>query len=160
MHPHTPLKEVHIVVLAAGKGTRMKSSVAKILHEAAGVSLLEHVLRVVDPISPASIVVIIGHQTESVREALGGGQVSFAVQDPQLVTAHARLQAEAALEGQSGTVLLLSGDVPLLRTQTVDRLIRHHLECGAAATVLTAEVDRPEGYGRIVRSPQGIQAIV
>ena len=130
----TPL---HLVVLAAGKGTRMKSRLPKVLHSAAGLPLLEHVLRTADRISPASIVIVVGHEADAVREAFHTRpDLRFAIQEPQLGTGHALLQAEAALAGATGTVILLSGDVPLLTAETLQRLVNHHVETGAAATVL------------------------
>jgi bifunctional UDP-N-acetylglucosamine pyrophosphorylase / glucosamine-1-phosphate N-acetyltransferase len=146
----------HVVVLAAGKGTRMKSGLPKVLHRAAGLPLLDHVLRAAATLEPASVVIVVGHQADSVREALGKRLgLSFALQTPQLGTGHALLQAEQALTGASGTVVLLSGDVPLLRPGTLRSLVERHQASGAAATVLTATVPAPDGYGRIVRDESG-----
>jgi bifunctional UDP-N-acetylglucosamine pyrophosphorylase / glucosamine-1-phosphate N-acetyltransferase len=154
----TPL---HLVVLAAGKGTRMKSALPKVLHRAAGLPLIEHVLRSGDGLSPASVTIVVGHGAEMVESVLGQRSgVRFARQEPQLGTAHALLQAEAALAGAQGTLVLLYGDVPLLRSKTLQALVRRHLETDAAATVLTAIVDDPTGYGRIVRDDGRICAIV
>ena len=139
----------------------MKSAVAKVLHPAAGLPLIEHVLRTADTIEPASVVLIVGHQADAVQAALKSrAGVRFALQEPQLGTGHALLQAEAALEGATGTVVLLSGDVPLLRPQTLEGLVRQHQASGAAATVLTAVVEDPTGYGRIERHDGRIAAIV
>jgi bifunctional UDP-N-acetylglucosamine pyrophosphorylase/glucosamine-1-phosphate N-acetyltransferase len=153
--------EVHAVVLAAGKGTRMKSGRAKVLHQAAGLPLIDHVFRALAPLEPASIVVVIGHKPEEITSYVGA-QVGtrFAIQEPQLGTGHALLQAEPFLEEREGSVLLLSGDVPLIRTQTLERLMKWHRDRRAAATVLTAVLDRPDGYGRIVRMNGAISAIV
>jgi bifunctional UDP-N-acetylglucosamine pyrophosphorylase/glucosamine-1-phosphate N-acetyltransferase len=148
------LSDVHIVVLAAGKGTRMKSARPKVLHRAAGLTLIEHVLRAAASLSPSSVVVVVGHGRDQLRQALVERQgLSFALQEPQLGTGHALLQAEPLLEGARGTLLLLSGDVPLLRAATLSSLVRAHEAGGAAATVLTATVRDPSGYGRIVRAP-------
>ena len=139
----------------------MKSAVPKVLHAAAGLPLIEHVLRTADSVSPESIVLIVGHQAEAVQTALAGrGALRFAVQEPQLGTGHALLQAESALAGASGTVVLLSGDVPLLQPETLRALVAHHQSAGAAATVLTAIVEDPAGYGRIERREGRISAIV
>jgi bifunctional UDP-N-acetylglucosamine pyrophosphorylase / glucosamine-1-phosphate N-acetyltransferase len=155
------LSGLHVVVLAAGKGTRMKSSVAKVLHHALGIPLLEHVFRAVEPLRPESTVVVIGHQTEQIRSAFAGRpNLRFAIQEPQLGTGHALLQAEPLLAGKSGCLLLLSGDVPLLRTVTLEAVVERHRSREAAATVLTAPIDRPDGYGRIVRVAGAITAIV
>jgi bifunctional UDP-N-acetylglucosamine pyrophosphorylase / glucosamine-1-phosphate N-acetyltransferase len=156
-----PTPVVHLVVLAAGKGTRMKSALPKVLHRAGGRPLIDHVLSSSRGLSPASIVIVIGHQTDKVRGHFSGrSDIQFAVQEPQLGTGHALLQAEPFLRGKTGSVLLLSGDVPLLRASTVQALVRHHAKHGAAATLLTAIIDRPDGYGRIVRRDGAISAIV
>ena len=155
------MSPLHLVILAAGKGTRMKSALPKVLHAAAGLPLIEHVLRTADRVSPQSVVVIVGHQAEMVQSALGDrGQLRFAVQEPQLGTGHALLQAEKALSGAAGTVLLLSGDVPLLKPETLRSLVAHHAATGAAATVLTALIEDPTGYGRIERRDGRISGIV
>lgn len=146
------MSDLHIVILAAGKGTRMKSALPKVLHRAGELPLIEHVFRAAGALSPASTTVIVGHQAEIVEQALAKRLgLSFAVQQPQLGTGHALLQAEPALARAAGTVVLLSGDVPLLRPATLEALVQTHRERGAAATVLTAVVDEPHGYGRIVR---------
>jgi bifunctional UDP-N-acetylglucosamine pyrophosphorylase / glucosamine-1-phosphate N-acetyltransferase len=153
--------DTHVVILAAGKGTRMKSADPKVLHRAAGFSLIEHVLRAAEALRPATTVVVVGHRSDRVKDALGKRLgLRFALQEPQLGTGHALLQAEPHLAGQSGTVVLLSGDVPLLRPATLRALVEAHTSRGAAATVLTARVDRPQGYGRIVRDGGRIAAIV
>jgi bifunctional UDP-N-acetylglucosamine pyrophosphorylase/glucosamine-1-phosphate N-acetyltransferase len=155
------MSNTHVVILAAGKGTRMKSADPKVLHSVAGFSLIEHVLRAADTLRPATTVVVVGHLSERVQAALGKRLgLAFALQEPQLGTGHALLQAEPHLRGRSGTVVLLSGDVPLLRAATLQALVEAHTSRGAAATVLTARVDRPQGYGRIVRNNGRIAAIV
>ena len=155
------MNPLHLVVLAAGKGTRMKSGLPKVLHAAGGLPLIEHVLRTADTLSPTSIVIVVGHQAEAVRGALAGRpNLQFALQEPQLGTGHALLQAGEALAGATGTVVLLSGDVPLLTPATLQALVNRHVETGAAATVLTAMVADPAGYGRIERRDGEISAII
>jgi bifunctional UDP-N-acetylglucosamine pyrophosphorylase/glucosamine-1-phosphate N-acetyltransferase len=155
------MTDLHIVVLAAGKGTRMKSAWPKVLHEACGLPLIEHVLRAADRLKPASTVVVVGHEADLVRERLASrSHLTVVVQEPQLGTGHALLQAEPPLTGRRGTVVMLSGDVPLLTGDTVERLVSTHRAAGAAATVLTASVPDPFGYGRIVRRDGRIDAIV
>jgi bifunctional UDP-N-acetylglucosamine pyrophosphorylase/glucosamine-1-phosphate N-acetyltransferase len=155
------MTDLHIVVLAAGKGTRMKSALPKVLHQACGLPLIEHVLRSADGLQPASAVVVVGHEAELVRERLASrAHLTVVVQQPQLGTGHALLQAEGPLKGLRGTVVMLSGDVPLLTGETIDRLVTTHRSAGAAATVLTAAVSDPTGYGRIVREGGRIAAIV
>jgi len=155
------LSETHVVVLAAGQGTRMKSRLPKVLHSLVGQPLLEHVLRAADAISPSTVTLVIGHGAESVRAAVGDRpNLGFVVQEPQLGTAHALQQAEARLAGKQGTLVLLSGDVPLLKGATLRRLVEAHQAANAAATVVTAVVERPYGYGRIVRTRGRIARIV
>lgn len=130
----------------------MKSRLPKILHRIAGRPIIDYVLDVASLLTPASVTLVIGHGADQVRESLSARPgVQFALQEPQLGTGHALMQAQPLLRGARGTVLLLSGDVPLLRVETVRRLIDAHHGAHAAATVLTARVDRPDGYGRIVR---------
>jgi bifunctional UDP-N-acetylglucosamine pyrophosphorylase / glucosamine-1-phosphate N-acetyltransferase len=139
----------------------MRSTLPKVLHSAAGLPLIDHVLRTAESLHPRSIVIVVGHQAgqlqEALRKRLG---LRFAVQEPQLGTGHALLQTEPLLQGANGTLLLLSGDVPLLRRETLERLITTHEEHAAAATVLTAAVENPDGYGRIVRDKGRIIGIV
>lgn len=150
------MSDVHIVILAAGKGTRMKSVLPKVLHRAGELPLIEHVFRAAEALAPRSTTVIVGHQAETVEQALGKRLgLRFAAQQPQLGTGHALLQAAPMLAGLEGTVVLLSGDVPLLRPATLEALVRTHRDRGAAATVLTAVVEDPHGYGRIVREEAG-----
>jgi bifunctional UDP-N-acetylglucosamine pyrophosphorylase / glucosamine-1-phosphate N-acetyltransferase len=147
---------LHVVVLAAGKGTRMKSARPKVLHPLAGRPIIEHVLRTVAELQPASTVIVIGHGGEDVRAGLGArSSLEFVVQSPQLGTGHALLQTESILAGKTGTALLLYADVPLLEATTLRRLTEHHHGARAAATVLTAELADPYGYGRIVRDAEG-----
>src|SRR5262249_53233217 len=114
------MSDVHVVVLAAGKGTRMKSAIPKVLHEAAGLPLIEHALRAADALRPSSTTVVVGHQAERVKDVLGKRQgLRFALQEPQLGTGHALMQAEPHLRESSGTLVLLYGDVPLLRAATL-----------------------------------------
>jgi bifunctional UDP-N-acetylglucosamine pyrophosphorylase/glucosamine-1-phosphate N-acetyltransferase len=153
--------DFHVVVLAAGKGTRMRSGAPKVLHRAAGLPLIGHVLRTAQALHPQSVTVVVGHQAEQVKESIGKRLgLGFAAQEPQLGTGHALLQTEPLLQGARGTLVMLSGDVPLLRAGTLARLIRTHQERSAAATVLTAVVENPDGYGRIVREDGRIVAII
>ena len=147
---------LHAVILAAGKGTRMKSVRPKVLHPLAGRLLVEHVLETVATLNPASTVLVIGHGADEVKAALAGRtSLKYAVQSPQLGTGHALLQTESALAGQKGTVLLLYADVPMLEPGTLSRLIEAHRASGASATVLTTMLEEPYGYGRIVRDSSG-----
>ena len=155
------MSDLHVVILAAGKGTRMKSERPKVLHKVAGLPMIEHVLAAASATAAQSTTVVVGHQAEAVRAALSWHSgVTFVVQEPQLGTAHALLTAEPALKGATGTLILLSADVPLLSARTLVRLVDHHRATHAAATVVTTVVERPQGYGRIVRSGGRIARIV
>jgi len=156
------MSDTHVVILAAGQGTRMKSSIPKVLHRVAGRPMIEYVLRTARALSPDTVTLIVGHQAETVRDHLArrDKHLHFAVQQPQLGTGHALQQAEPVLTGRSGTVVLLYGDVPLLTAASLKRLLETHSAAKAAATVVTAKVERPYGYGRIVRSRGRIVRIV
>jgi bifunctional UDP-N-acetylglucosamine pyrophosphorylase / glucosamine-1-phosphate N-acetyltransferase len=146
--------DLHVVILAAGKGTRMKSLRPKVLHRLAGKPMIDYVLRAADGLSPKTTTLVVGHMNESLQQALADrGGLRFVRQEPQLGTGHALLQAAPLLESEKGVVLLLSGDVPLLKRHTLTELLAKHEESGAAATVLTAILSEPYGYGRIVRLP-------
>lgn len=154
------MRPLHIVILAAGKGTRMKSERSKVLHRLAGRPLLDHVLDAARAVNPASVTVVVGHQADAVRSAMAGRGCGFVTQEPQIGTGHALLQAEPALRDAAGDVLLLSGDVPLLRGETLAALVHAHRAAGAAATVLTARIADPSGYGRVIRDNGSIARIV
>jgi bifunctional UDP-N-acetylglucosamine pyrophosphorylase / glucosamine-1-phosphate N-acetyltransferase len=155
------MADLHVVILAAGKGTRMKSALPKVLHRVAGLAMIEHVLASANALHPRSITVVVGHQGESLKEALILRKgMTFVVQEPQLGTAHALLTAEPALRRASGALVVLSGDVPLLSPNTLKILVNRHQTTRAAATVVTAVVADPAGYGRIVRSGEKIARIV
>ena len=152
---------IHVVILAAGKGTRMKSSLPKVLHPVAGRPMLEHVLRAARRVRPESLTVVVGHEGETIRSAFKHQRdVSFVVQEPQLGTAHALLQAEPALRTAKGDLVLVYGDVPLLTGQTLAALVERHRVEASTATVVTAVVDQPYGYGRIVRREGQLLRIV
>jgi bifunctional UDP-N-acetylglucosamine pyrophosphorylase/glucosamine-1-phosphate N-acetyltransferase len=155
------MSDLHVVILAAGKGTRMKSALPKVLHRTGELTLIEHVLRNAEALQPSTAVVVVGHQSAEVQQALAKRPgLRFALQEPQLGTGHALLQAQSHLRAARGTVVLLSADVPLLRAATLRRLLDVHHARRAAATVLTAMVDNPHGYGRIVRDGGQLMAIV
>jgi UDP-N-acetylglucosamine diphosphorylase/glucosamine-1-phosphate N-acetyltransferase len=149
------MKKIAAVILAAGMGKRMKSDLPKVLHAVGGRPMLRHVIDTVSAIGAAPIVVITGYQAERVEAACAGTGVVFARQAEQLGTGHAVMQAEPALSGHGGTVVVLNGDVPGLRVQTIRDFIAYHEREHAAATVLTARLDDPAGYGRIVRDAKG-----
>src|SRR5713101_6378656 len=148
-----PANDLAVVILAAGKGTRLKSSLAKVLHPAGGRPLVEHVVRSSAPLKPKKVVVIVGHQAEQVTaigEPLGAQSV---LQQPQNGTGHAMLVAKRAL-GNAKIAIVLPGDAPLIRTETLKSLLVTHRTGNAAATILTAVLADPSGYGRIVRKTE------
>ncbi len=155
------MTDLHVVILAAGKGTRMKSAQPKVLHHVAGRPMVEYVIRAAQSLSPRTITVVVGHMKELLRQGLSRyPELSFVTQEPQLGTGHALLQTAGVLEGQNGFVLLLSGDVPLLNRHTLASLVSRHEETHASATILTALVEQPYGYGRIVRVKGRVSRIV
>ena len=155
------MSDVHVVILAAGMGTRLKSSKPKVLHPVGGAPMVEHVLRLAAALAPTSTTLVVGHQADAIRAYLRDRpELQFALQMPQNGTAHALQQAEPLLAGRHGTLVLLSGDVPLLRAETVRLLLDAHRSAGAAATVMTAVVERPYGYGRVIRTSGKIVGIV
>ena len=142
---------VNVVILAAGLGTRMKSKRAKVLHRAGGLSLIEHVVHAARHITPVEhITVVVGHQAEQVQSLLAPLGVRFEKQAEQLGTGHALMLCRDALVSQSGQVVVLYGDCPLLSPATLQALIDQQASGSAAATVITTELDDPTGYGRIV----------
>lgn len=148
-------KNLDVVILAAGLGTRMKSATIKILHRAAGKPIIDYVLDVAAEIGASEPVVIVGHQREAVQKAIGT-RARFAVQDQQLGTGHAVLQAAEALADVAGRrILILSGDVPLTRAETLQQMLEQHEREQNALTVLTMKLDEPAMYGRIVRDADG-----
>jgi bifunctional UDP-N-acetylglucosamine pyrophosphorylase / glucosamine-1-phosphate N-acetyltransferase len=150
-----------IVILAAGKGTRLKSALAKVLHRAGGRPLVEQVVRACQPIKPREIVAVVGHQAGDVTITVAPLKVKTILQEPQRGTGHAMLVAKRAIPSRAKFVILLPGDAPLIRTETIAALARSHRESGAAATILSAEIENPSGYGRIVRQDDGsVSAIV
>ncbi|MFW3547324.1 bifunctional UDP-N-acetylglucosamine diphosphorylase/glucosamine-1-phosphate N-acetyltransferase GlmU [Staphylococcus caprae] len=140
----------HAIILAAGKGTRMKSKKYKVLHEVAGKSMIEHVLNSVKQSGVNHIVTIVGHGAESVKETLGE-QSLYSFQEEQLGTAHAVKTAQEHLADKEGTTLVVCGDTPLITSKTLQSLIDHHEGTNSQVTVLSASTSQPHGYGRIVR---------
>ena len=150
-----------VIILAAGKGTRMKSDKAKVLHEVFFAPMVHHVVRAVLPLSPASVVTVVGHQRDKVQAALAQTPCRFAVQEEQHGTGHAVLAAEPALLGFDGTVMILCGDTPLIESATLAEMFAQHRSHGATLTLMTTTLDDPTNYGRILCTPQGqVQGIV
>lgn len=155
-----PDPSVSVVILAAGYGKRMKSSLPKVLHPLGGIALIEHVLRSAAQISPQPPVLIIGHGAEQVRAAVGE-RARYALQSEQLGTAHAVSMARPLLEANGGLVVVTAGDMPLITAQTLQQLVQMQRSADSALTMLTVILDDPHGFGRVVRSADGdVQAIV
>lgn len=142
------------VILAAGKGTRMKSALYKVLHPVCGLPMVEHVRRAVLESDVTDIVTIVGHGAEQVKEVLGE-ELYYALQEEQLGTGHAVKQAASVLENREGQTLVICGDTPLLTADTLKQLFQTHEKSGAQATILSATTEDATGYGRIVRDAKG-----
>jgi bifunctional UDP-N-acetylglucosamine pyrophosphorylase/glucosamine-1-phosphate N-acetyltransferase len=157
-----------VMILAAGLGTRMKSGRAKVLHELAGVPLISHVARAAFGLSPGSLFVVVGHQAEDVERAVRAGvdylvgrgataspDLKFALQAEQRGTGHAVMAAREALSASKGPLVILAGDGPMIKGETLRRLVETHLSERNDATMLTVEMQDPTGYGRIIRGGEG-----
>jgi bifunctional UDP-N-acetylglucosamine pyrophosphorylase/glucosamine-1-phosphate N-acetyltransferase len=147
--------DVVFIILAAGKGTRMRSELAKVLHRAGGRPLIEHVIRACLPLKPAQLITVVGHQAEEVGEVATALGAQAVLQQPQRGTGHAMQITRRAIRSRARIAVVLPGDAPLLRTETLASLIDTHRRGEAAATILSAEIDDPTGYGRIVRDAEG-----
>jgi bifunctional UDP-N-acetylglucosamine pyrophosphorylase/glucosamine-1-phosphate N-acetyltransferase len=146
-------KDLAIVILAAGKGTRLKSSLAKVLHRAGGRALVEQVLRACAPLGAKRTVVVVGHQAEQVMAVVEPSGATTVLQQPQHGTGHAMQVARRAV-GNAKVVVVMPGDAPLVRTETLRALVHAHRTGNAAATILSAVVSDPSGYGRVVRKSE------
>ncbi|PAE14789.1 UDP-N-acetylglucosamine diphosphorylase/glucosamine-1-phosphate N-acetyltransferase [Virgibacillus sp. 7505] len=144
----------YAVILAAGKGTRMKSKLYKVLHPVMGKPMVQHVTDQLNSLQLDKLITIVGHGAEDVKAQLGDVS-EYALQEEQLGTGHAVLQAEEFLNDKEGVTVVLSGDTPLITGQTIQALLDHHEQQGASATVLTAKAPDPAGYGRVIRSDAG-----
>jgi len=149
------MHDLAAVILAAGQGKRMLSDLPKVLHTVGARPMVLHVIDAVRVLGASRVILVTGYEAERVETACAGAGVVFARQHEQLGTGHAVMQARPHLASFTGTVLVLNGDVPGLRRETMRRFVEHHLARGAAATVLTALLDDPSGYGRIVRDAAG-----
>jgi UDP-N-acetylglucosamine diphosphorylase/glucosamine-1-phosphate N-acetyltransferase len=143
--------KVSVIILAAGKGTRMKSDLAKVLHSLCGKPMLTYSINVAHSIGADKIAVVIGHQADAVREAFKNQDLIFIEQREQRGTGHAVLQARDTFRNYHGTIIILCGDVPLLPPSTVMGLFKFHTLEKSVVTVLTTILDEPRGYGRIVK---------
>jgi bifunctional UDP-N-acetylglucosamine pyrophosphorylase/glucosamine-1-phosphate N-acetyltransferase len=142
------------VILAAGLGTRMKSDLVKVLHPVCGRSMVAYVIDALTQAGAERIVAVVGHQSERVEQCFGE-RIEYALQSRQLGTGHAVMQTEPLLAGFSGTVIVANGDAPLLQAETLHNLVEYHRQHQLAATVLTAVLENPTGYGRVIRDVAG-----
>ncbi len=145
------MQELGVIVLAAGQGTRMKSDLPKVLHPVGGKPLLLHALETARDLKPNRIAVVIGHGAERVRQADLANDLRLVLQEQQLGTGHAVLCARHVFEAFTGDIVILSGDVPLIRESTLQAMVEHHRRRQAVVTLLTACLTAPMGYGRILR---------
>ncbi|TKB23835.1 bifunctional N-acetylglucosamine-1-phosphate uridyltransferase/glucosamine-1-phosphate acetyltransferase [Desulfopila sp. IMCC35006] len=150
-----------VIILAAGKGTRMKSDKAKVLHEVFYAPMIHHVINATLPLHSLQTVIIIGHQKDEVEQSLVSFSVTCVVQKEQLGTGHAVLVAEQALSEEADTVMILCGDTPLIQAETLQEMYACHQKSGAKLTLMTTVLDNPTNYGRIVSDTNNkIQGIV
>lgn len=143
----------YAVILAAGQGTRMKSKLYKVLHPVLGRPMVQHVIEQVKAVQLDKLVTVVGHGADAVIEHIGN-ESEFVIQEEQLGTGHAVLQAEDLLKNKDGTTIVVCGDTPLITEDTYKKLFEHHESCGAKATILTAKAQDPTGYGRVLRNEQ------
>src|SRR3569832_784509 len=155
---NTTSRQLNVLIMAAGLGTRMKSNRAKVLHEMGGAPLIAYVVRAAQALEPQASITIVGHQAEEVERAVlaeARELASFVVQEKQRGTGDAGESARSVLENSDSLVLVLSGDVPMLRVETLQKLIEQHKTTGAACSILSVRLENPTGYGRIVRDNNG-----
>ncbi len=144
----------YAIILAAGQGTRMKSKLYKVLHPVCGKPMVQHIVDQISKLNIDKVVTIIGHGAEKVKSQLGN-QCEYVLQEQQLGTAHAVIQTKEMLAGKEGTTIVVCGDTPLIKAETMEALFKQHEEAQAKATVLTANATDSTGYGRIIRDEQG-----
>ncbi len=155
------MKDLAVLIMAAGKGTRMVSGRAKVLHTLCGVPMVRLVCRAAASLEPADMIFVVGQDADAVRESLRGYGGRFVLQAKQLGTGHAVITARAEFEALAGDLLVLYGDTPRIRSDTLHTLVEHHRRSSAATTLLTTRVANPFGYGRIIRDDSGqVAAIV
>jgi bifunctional UDP-N-acetylglucosamine pyrophosphorylase/glucosamine-1-phosphate N-acetyltransferase len=149
-------KSLAVVILAAGKGTRMNSDLPKVLHKIGGKPMVEYVIRTANQLNANRIILVVGHKWEQTKDLIDRYKIEFVIQEKQLGTGHAVLQSDKLLSDFDGNVLILYGDVPLLTAETLNKLLEEHRKKRAAATVLISILDDPSHYGRIIRDDAGM----
>ena len=147
------IKPLATVILAAGKGTRMDSDIPKVLHEIGGKSMIVHVIHTANDLGAEKIITVLGYKYEMIQKVLENETVECVLQLNQLGTAHAVMQCQNLLENFLGNVLILYGDVPLTKVETLSKLLEVHEQKSAWSTILTTDLPDPAGYGRIIRNP-------
>lgn len=147
------------LILAAGKGTRMKSEMPKVIHKVNGIPMISKIIDVLSGLSPEENILILGHKKDEVLKVVGEN-CDYVVQTEQLGTGHAVIQAKEKLQNYDGDVMILYGDTPLLKESTLKSLYQYHKESGAVTTILTSIYENPFGYGRIVKEDEFVKAIV
>lgn len=148
------MNDTYAVILAAGKGTRMKSKLYKVLHPVCGKSMVQYVVDASKKLHPTQTILVVGQGAEQVQEQLGP-QITYILQEEQLGTGHAVMVAKEELKEKKGTTLILVGDTPLIRAETLEALVATHKKSKSSVTILTTKMDNPQGYGRIIRNVQG-----
>ena len=149
-----------IIIMAAGKGTRMNTELPKVLHKLNNKTLIEHVIDKTLKINPEKLLVVVGYKSELVKKQLNNYDIEYATQSEQLGTGHAIMQCQNNLNDFDGDTLILSGDVPLITVETLSDLYKKHIECKSKGTVLSATLKNPKGYGRIVRYGNSFISII
>jgi len=150
------VESIATIILAAGKGTRMKSDLVKVLHPLLGIPMLSYTIDLsLNKIKAEKTVVVVGHQADRIKERFKDPQIQFVLQEEQLGTGHAVLQTAPLLQKFKGTILILCGDVPLVKRETLRSFISHFLKNESVLSVLTTVPEDPFGYGRIIRNPEG-----
>ena len=147
------------LILAAGKGTRMKSEMPKVIHKVNGIPMISKIIDVLSGLSPEENILILGHKKDEVLKVVGEN-CDYVLQTEQLGTGHAVIQAKEKLQNYDGDVMILCGDTPLLKESTLKSLYQYHKESGAVTTILTSIYENPFGYGRIVKEDEFVKAIV
>ena len=148
------MEDIAIIIMAAGKGKRMKSNLPKTLHKLCGKPILDYILETVNQIKAKRKILVVGHKSEKIKELMRN-KIEYVEQLEQLGTAHAVLQTKDLLSNFRGDVLILSGDVPLLTTDTIKKLLKYHKAKNYSCTLISTVLEKPYGYGRIVRDEEG-----
>ena len=149
-------QDLAVIILAAGKGTRMQNPLPKVLIPVFGKPVLEYVLDIAEQLCPARTLVVVGYQADRIREKLLKRDLEFVLQEEQLGTGHAAYQTEKVLTNFEGNVLILCGDMPLIKAETLERLLNQHKKMSAKCTVLTLKTKASNDFGRIIRDDKGL----